>query len=123
MKAIFVPQDLEQPMVEIEGDFRDLLKQAGLEWAERVNTQNMHDRFHTVMVVEEDGRDRSYPVNHRASMICRHPYGIVGPVLLLSEGMTSDGMGMDFLDVPAGTMDLLKEYKVQAEGEMLEQLM
>lgn len=121
MKAILVPVDLTEPMKEVEGEFREMHRAAGIEFCERVNTRPMHDRFHTVMVVEEDGRDRGYPINYRASMICRHPHGIVGPVLLLSEGMTSDGM--DFLDVPTGTLDLLKEYKVQAEGEMLEQLM
>jgi hypothetical protein len=120
MRAIIIPRDINQPMVEVEGEnFREIAKTfTDIEWPTRVNTQKMHDHGMTMLLCD-DGHDRKRELNLRAMLIAEYPgdTGLVGDAILVSEIMGPEGV--TFGDAPKNGMTLINNWEIQRRGEGL----
>lgn len=106
LKAFHLPAD-ERVMTGVyEETFPNLLRRAGIDLPERVNTTLLVEH-HCVMVVDEDGHNRRLPVNRRAQFLSGYPleHAIVGDALFLGEAMNLEDYGVDFINIPQMTLD------------------
>lgn len=119
MRAILIPVNLDDEIREVEGpDYRSIWQAAGIEYGERVNTAQTGE-FNFVATVDEDGYAKGMPFNPRACLVVNYSGPLVGPVVLFSERMTSDGMS--FTDVSPEAVTLIHELRdrIQEKAQQL----
>jgi len=101
MRAIKIPVDHTEPIavVDVGHDWRSMAQAIGgpCEYIERVRCP-LTPEHNLVLAVDENGLFDGQPVNDRAWPLYPVPgYQLHGTVLVLQEGLTSEGI--DFMDL------------------------
>jgi hypothetical protein len=117
LKAFHLPAD-ERVMTGVyEETLPNLLRRAGIEFMERVNTELLA-LHRCVMVIDDCGYDRRLPVNRRAQFLSAYPleHAIVGDALFFGEAMDAESMGIDFINIPQASLDGYLKNSAVHEG-------
>lgn len=86
--------------------YTELAKKTGIEYFERVHGRHsQHNDF--VALVDEDGFSRGMTINRTGNKVVGYPGILVGPVVIISEGMTVEGL--DFVPLSTAGERWLKE--------------